>query len=77
MKTIHGLREQLAKAASISEIDSLLQKCEIYKDATTDTKRRWINTARKRAGELEASDTIAEKSETPKKVKKNDNRRKN
>jgi len=67
MKTIHGLREQLAKASSITEIDSLLQKCEIYKEATIDTKRRWINTARKRAGELEASDIVAEK---PKKAKK-------
>ena len=67
MKTIYGLREQLAKAESISEIDSLLQKCEIYKEATTDTKRRWINTARKRAGELEAKDIVAEK---PKKAKK-------
>jgi hypothetical protein len=77
MKTIHGLREQLAKAASISEIDSLLQKCEIYKEATIDTKRRWINTARKRAGELEANDVVAERSENFKKTKKNDNRRKN
>jgi hypothetical protein len=67
MKTTYGLREQLAKAASITEIDSLLQKCEIYKEATIDTKRRWINTARKRAVELEASDIVAEK---PKKAKK-------
>jgi len=67
MKTTYGLREQLAKATNISEIDSLLQKCEIYKEASTETKRRWINTARKRAGELEASDIVAEK---PKKAKK-------
>jgi hypothetical protein len=70
MKTTYGLREQLAKAASITEIDSLLQKCEIYKEATIDTKRRWINTARKRAGELEASETVTERSEKPKKTKK-------
>lgn len=69
MKTIHGLREQLAKATTISEIDSLLQKCEIYTDATNDTKRRWINTARKRAKELEVSEKIAEK---PKKASKKD-----
>jgi hypothetical protein len=67
MKTTYGLREQLAKASSISEIDSLLQKCEIYKEANIETKRRWINTARKRAGELEATDKVAEK---PKKAKK-------
>ncbi len=58
MKTIHGLREQLAKAASFTEIDSLLQRCEIYKEATTETKRRWINTARKRATELEVPDVV-------------------
>lgn len=67
MKTIYGLREQLAKASSVAEIDSLLQKCELYTDATNNTKRRWINTARKRAHELEASDIVAEK---PKKAKK-------
>jgi hypothetical protein len=68
MKTIHGLREQLAKAASFTEIDSLLQRCEIYKEATTETKRRWINTARKRATELEVPDVV-EKIKKPKKVK--------
>ena len=67
MKTTYGLREQLAKAETLSDIDSLLQKCEIYKDASTDTKRRWINTARKRAKELEAADKVEEK---PKKTKK-------
>jgi hypothetical protein len=67
MKTIHGLREQLAKATSFTEIDSLLQRCEIYKEATTETKRRWINTARKRATELESSEIVSEK---PKKNKK-------
>lgn len=67
MKTLYGLREKLAKANSIAEIDSLLQKCEIYKEACNHTKRRWINTARKRAAELQASDNVAEK---PKKAKK-------
>ena len=67
MKTTYGLREQLAKASSISEIDSLLQKCEIYKEANIEKKRSWINTACKRAGELEATDKVAEK---PKKAKK-------
>lgn len=68
MKTTYGLREQLAKASSFSEIDSLLQKCEIYKEATTETKRRWINTAKKRAQELDSADKeVAEKPKKPKK----------
>ena len=66
MKTIHGLREQLAKATSFTEIDSLLQRCEIYKDATTETKRRWINTARKRATELEVPDVVEKVKKTKK-----------
>ena len=66
MKTIHGLREQLAKATSFTEIDSLLQRCEIYKEATTETKRRWINTARKRATELEVPDVIEKVKKTKK-----------
>jgi len=66
MKTIHGLREQLAKATSFTEIDSLLQRCEIYKEATTETKRRWINTARKRATELEVSDVVEKVKKTKK-----------
>jgi hypothetical protein len=66
MKTIHGLREQLAKATSFTEIDSLLQRCEIYKEATTETKRRWINTARKRATELEVPDVVEKVKKTKK-----------
>ena len=67
MKTIHGLREQLAKATSFTEIDSLLQRCEIYKEATTETKRRWINTARKRATELEVPDVVEKVKKSKKK----------
>jgi hypothetical protein len=66
MKTIHGLREQLAKATSFTEIDSLLHRCEIYKEATTETKRRWINTARKRATELEVPDVVEKVKKTKK-----------
>ena len=66
MKSIHGLREQLAKATSFTEIDSLLQRCEIYKEATTETKRRWINTARKRATELEVPDVVEKVKKTKK-----------
>ena len=70
MKTTYGLREQLAKATNFSEIDSLLKKCEIYKDASTETKRRWINTAKKRAQEIEAADK--ESVDKTKKGKKKD-----
>lgn len=69
MKTTNGLRQQIANASTISEIDSLLKKCELYKDASAFTKKRWINTAKKRVSELEsAKETVAEK---PKKTKKN------
>lgn len=69
MKTTNGLRQQIANATTISEIDSLLKKCELYKDASPLTKKRWINTARKRVSELESvKETVAEK---PKKTKKN------
>lgn len=69
MKTTNGLRQQIANASTISEIDSLLKKCELYKDASQFTKRRWINTAKKRVSELESiKETVPEKS---KKVKKN------
>lgn len=70
MKTTHGLREQIAKATNFSEIDSLLKKCEIYKDASTETKKRWINTAKKRAQEIEAADK--ESVDKTKKGKKKD-----
>lgn len=70
MKTTNGLREQLAKAESFNEIDSLLKKCEIYKEASTETKRRWINTAKKRAQEIDAANK--EVVDKPKKVKKKD-----
>lgn len=69
MNTTNGLRQQIANASTISEIDSLLKKCELYKDASQFTKRRWINTAKKRVSELESTkETVTEK---PKKVKKN------
>ena len=68
MKTTYGLREQIAKATNFSEIDSLLKKCEIYKEASTETKRRWINTAKKRAEEIDAAEKeVVDKSKSKKK----------
>lgn len=68
MKTTYGLREQIAKATNFSEIDSLLKKCEIYKEASTETKRRWINTAKKRAQEIDAADKeVVDKAKNKKK----------
>lgn len=68
MKTTYGLREQIAKATNFSEIDSLLKKCEIYKEASTETKRRWINTAKKRAQEIDAAEKeVVDKAKSKKK----------
>lgn len=68
MKSTYGLREQLAKATNFSEIDSLLKKCEIYKEASTETKRRWINTAKKRAQEIDAAEKeVVDKAKSKKK----------
>lgn len=70
MKT-YGLREQIAKASNFSEIDSLLKKCEIYKEASIETKRRWINTAKKRAKEIDLADKeVVDKAKKSKKKDK-------
>lgn len=68
MNNKNGLRQQIANATNITEIDSLLKKCELYKEAEPRTKRQWINTARKRVKELDSAEKLSE--EKPKKVKK-------
>jgi hypothetical protein len=68
MNTKNGLRQQIANASNITEIDNLLKKCELYKEAEPRTKRQWINTAKKRVKDLDNIEKLSE--EKPKKVKK-------
>lgn len=53
MKTYLGLRQQIAKATSITEIDALLKSCEEKPEASDKTKRAWINTAKRRVKQLQ------------------------
>ena len=68
-----GLREQIRKANSDSEIKSLLEKGKSYEFASNITKNSWRSTARFRLAEL-TNPTPAQNPSKPvesKKVKKN------
>lgn len=57
MKTLNkslGLREQLARAETHTELGTLLHTGLEFKYASPHTRRRWINTANKRRIELDA-----------------------
>lgn len=49
-----GLRQAIAQAESSSAVNDLLVIGTQYKYASTHTKRRWVNTARKRIKQLKA-----------------------
>ena len=68
-----GLREQIRKANSDSEIKSLLEKGKSFEFASNITKNSWRSTARFRLAEL-TNPTPAQNPSKPvesKKVKKN------
>lgn len=65
-----GLREQIRKANSESEISSLLSKGNNFDMASGITKRSWKSTARIRLNELvNPSSKSDEPTEQPKKIK--------
>ena len=65
-----GLREQIRKANSESEITSLLSKGKNFEMASTITKNSWKSTARLRLNELSnPTPKSVDKSSEPKKLK--------
>ena len=65
-----GLREQIRKANSESEITSLLTKGKSFEMASTITKNSWKSTARLRLNELNnPTSKSVDKPTEPKKVK--------
>lgn len=67
MRKYLGLRQQIATATSITEIDTLLKQCENKDTASEKTKRAWINTAKRRVKELQ---TLPKETKTKKATKK-------
>jgi len=67
MRKYLGLRQQIATATSITEIDTLLKQCEDKDTASEKTKRAWINTAKRRVKELQ---TLPKETKTKKATKK-------
>lgn len=47
-----GLRERIAQAKSVEEINNLLEISLSYRDASSVTRRSWQTTARRRLKEL-------------------------
>lgn len=47
-----GLREQLAQATTLDQIDLLLRTGQLYYDASPATRRAWQRTAARRRDEL-------------------------
>lgn len=47
-----GLRQRIAQAKSVEEINNLLEISTGYKDASAVTRRSWKTTARRRLKEL-------------------------
>jgi len=47
-----GLRQQIAKAETKESVNDLLVIGTQYENASAHTKRRWLNTARRRLAEL-------------------------
>ena len=67
MRKYLGLRQQIATATSITEIDSLLKQCEEKDSASEKTKRAWISTAKRRVKELQ---TLPKETKAKKPAKK-------
>lgn len=73
MRKYQGLRQQIATATSITEIDTLLKQCETKDTASEKTKRAWISTAKRRVKELQTLPPETKKNsskKSPKKAKK-------
>lgn len=67
MRKYLGLRQQIATATSITEIDTLLKQCEEKDSASEKTKRAWISTAKRRVKELQ---TLPKETKAKKPTKK-------
>jgi hypothetical protein len=52
MKPINQLREQIARAESTAEVNSLLAQGQKFDEASDKTRRRWATTAQKRVAYL-------------------------
>lgn len=52
MKPNNQLREQIARAESTAEVNSLLAQGSTYTEASPQTRRRWHTTAQKRTAYL-------------------------
>ena len=50
-----GLRETLAQAETIAEVDACLVVATQYDNASAHTKRRWLNTAKRRLAQLKCN----------------------
>ena len=48
-----SMRDEIAKAKSKEEIDSLLVKCTTFKNSSPDTVRKWDRAARLRIASIE------------------------